>query len=314
MTDQAKPASRPWLRFLRFSVRGMIVLVLVIGGWLGWLVRSARIQREAVAAIERAGGSVEYDWRWKKSRTSWDGEPLEPIWLVKTMGVDYFAHASRAILEANGTDQDLAQVGRLPSLAAVALVESKVTDAGLRHMRGLTNLSDLQLFFTNQITDAGLEHLKGLKSLSQLELMGTQVTDAGLLHIKGFTRLTVLDLEQTRVTDAGLAQLREFTNLSRLNVSLTKVTDAGLVHLRGLTKLASLDLGGTEVTDSGLVHLDELTNLTYLGLMGTQVTDAGLLHLKVLTNLSILEINGAQVTSAGVQGLERELPKLTIYP
>ena len=56
MTDQAKPVSRPWRRFLRFSVRGMIVLVLVIGGWLGWIVRSARIQREAVAAIEKSAG------------------------------------------------------------------------------------------------------------------------------------------------------------------------------------------------------------------------------------------------------------------
>ena len=48
MTDQAKPTPRPWRRFLRFSVRGMIVVVLVIGGWLGWVVRSAQ---------DSAGGS-----------------------------------------------------------------------------------------------------------------------------------------------------------------------------------------------------------------------------------------------------------------
>ncbi len=47
------PVSRPWQRFLRFSVRGLIVLVLVIGAGLGWIVRSAQVQREAVAAIER---------------------------------------------------------------------------------------------------------------------------------------------------------------------------------------------------------------------------------------------------------------------
>jgi hypothetical protein len=45
---------------LRFSVRGLIVLVLLVGGWLGWIVRNARIQREAVAAIERAGRHVAY--------------------------------------------------------------------------------------------------------------------------------------------------------------------------------------------------------------------------------------------------------------
>jgi hypothetical protein len=35
MSDQTKDVARPWRRFLRFSVRGMIVLVMVVGGWLG---------------------------------------------------------------------------------------------------------------------------------------------------------------------------------------------------------------------------------------------------------------------------------------
>jgi hypothetical protein len=55
-TTLTGPVSRTWRRFLRFSVQGMIVVLLLVGGWLGWLVRSARIQREAVAAITTAGG------------------------------------------------------------------------------------------------------------------------------------------------------------------------------------------------------------------------------------------------------------------
>ena len=54
--------STSWRRKLRFSVRSLLVLVLVIGGWLGWTVRNARIQREAVAAIRLAGGTVTYHW------------------------------------------------------------------------------------------------------------------------------------------------------------------------------------------------------------------------------------------------------------
>ncbi len=64
----AGPASRPWRRYLRFSVRGLIVLVLVIGVWLGWLVRSARIQRDAVAVLDRDQVSVSYDWEWNGKR------------------------------------------------------------------------------------------------------------------------------------------------------------------------------------------------------------------------------------------------------
>ncbi len=53
MPDQVKTVARPWRRFVRLSVRGLIVLVLVIGAGLGWMVRQAHIQREAVAAIRK---------------------------------------------------------------------------------------------------------------------------------------------------------------------------------------------------------------------------------------------------------------------
>ena len=39
------------LIILLFSLRGLAVIVLMVGCWLGWIVRSARIQREAVAMI-----------------------------------------------------------------------------------------------------------------------------------------------------------------------------------------------------------------------------------------------------------------------
>jgi hypothetical protein len=47
-------------RWLRLSVRGLIVLVLVIGTELGWVVHGARVERDAVAAIQRQSGSVHY--------------------------------------------------------------------------------------------------------------------------------------------------------------------------------------------------------------------------------------------------------------
>jgi hypothetical protein len=56
MPEQLSP--KAWRRRLRISVRGLIVLVLIIGAELGWIVQGARIQREAVAAIRRDGGVV----------------------------------------------------------------------------------------------------------------------------------------------------------------------------------------------------------------------------------------------------------------
>jgi hypothetical protein len=42
----------------------------VVGAGLGCIVRQAHIQRDAVAAIQRAGGSVRYKWECK------DGHPI----------------------------------------------------------------------------------------------------------------------------------------------------------------------------------------------------------------------------------------------
>ena len=88
------PVLRRWRRLLRFSMRSLIILVLVIGGGMGWLVRSARLQRAAVAAITSAGGTVEYDWQ-----ASGAGAPSWLSgWLAEHIGTDYLGRVSNVWL------------------------------------------------------------------------------------------------------------------------------------------------------------------------------------------------------------------------
>jgi hypothetical protein len=54
-----------------------------------------------------------------------------------------------------------------------------VTDAGLVHLKGLTGLEDLDLYFNKGITDAGLADIGGLVHLRSLRLIMTGVTEAG---------------------------------------------------------------------------------------------------------------------------------------
>ena len=82
----------PWRRYLRISLRGLIVLVLVLGSVLGWIVSRAKVQRDAVAAIERAGGSVKYEWEWKDGRFNPTEKPWWPKWLMDHIGPNYLAH------------------------------------------------------------------------------------------------------------------------------------------------------------------------------------------------------------------------------
>ena len=65
----AGPVSRPWRSIPAFQRAGADRSWLVIGAvWVG-LSDSARIQREAVAAIEQAGGLVRYDWEWNNGKS-----------------------------------------------------------------------------------------------------------------------------------------------------------------------------------------------------------------------------------------------------
>ena len=303
MPDQARPSPRPWRRLLRFSVRGLIIVVFVIGGWLGWIVRSARIQREARVAIELNGGSVGYDWervaaipetrgrvvyhseRYDKS--PWPvGKPWAPGWLVDIVGVDYFGHVISVWLPGK-TDADNIPIGRLTRLQSLSVGNAYLSDTGLDHLKGLTELCDFQLQNT-QVTDAGLAHLIGSTDLEDLNLSGTQVTDAGLAHLTGFTKLNYLNLSGTQVTDTGMAHLTRLSNVEVINLNYTEVGDPGLAHLIVLAKLRHLDLNGTQVTDAGLEHLKRPTNLLSLGVGATSVTEAGMKSLKrALPNLII---------------------------
>jgi hypothetical protein len=222
----AGPNPRRWCRYLRLSLRGLIVLVLVIGAALGWIVRSARIQHNAVTAIRNAGGDVGYNWEWSNGKVLPGGKPWAPSRLVDLIGVDYFGHVTVVALYPTATAAPMVPVGRLTGLQRLDAFGSSVSDAGLAHLKGLAELSALDLDGT-QLTDAGLRHLKGLTSLTWLGLRETHVTDAGLVHLKGLTKLSVLTLGGTQVTDAGLTQLKGLKSLTRLGLRGTKVTDAG---------------------------------------------------------------------------------------
>jgi hypothetical protein len=83
-----------------------------------------------------------------------------------------------------------------------------------------------------KVTDAGLKHIKELNQLIVLSLGNTQVTDAGLKELKGLKQLLLLDLEETKITDTGLKELKELKTLTWLNLHGTKVTDAGIKELQ----------------------------------------------------------------------------------
>jgi hypothetical protein len=187
-----------------------MLLVLVTGGWVGWFVRGAKLQRDAVAAIERGGGYVKFNWEYKDGRAIpyEEQSPPWPQWLVRRMGVEYFGYVTKVENVSPGNaDAGLGSIGSLRRLEELQLGGFLVTDEGIRHLKGLTSLQILDLSSCD-VHDQGLVQLKGLTGLKVLNLSRTWVSDAGLGHLKGLTNLRTLNLEETQVTDAGVRALK----------------------------------------------------------------------------------------------------------
>jgi hypothetical protein len=166
----------------------------------------------------------------------------------------------------------------------VKLLDTKITDAGLKDLTIFKNLRALDVgtmmrfyddFEYNRIlfkdyggglTDAGLKELVHFKQLSALGLRGTAVTDSGLKDLAPLEGLATLDLgDAKKLTDAGLKHVARCKNLTTLSLDGCKMSDAGLKELTGLTKLTTLDVRATGVTQDGLAVLRKaLPNLKHL--------------------------------------------------
>ena len=168
----------------------------------------------------------------------------------------------QVIAEVEKMDGEVKRDGNAPHGALVEITFrwsacEGVRDELLEHVEGLNHLQVLNIP-CSEVSDAGLKHLRGMTQLKSLSLYGDgDVTDAGLDDLKGLTQLQKLKLGYTQITDAGLPKLAGLTELQSLDLSSTRVTDAGLTHLTGLTQLHSLDLSFTHVTDQGIRHLQK---------------------------------------------------------
>ena len=306
---------------VRMSVRALMVAVLVIGGGMGWAVYRARVQRDAVAAIERAGGRVVYapDWSGIGPMPTGGGRrpPTRglrpwPNWLVDQLGPDLFYDVKKVALPGTGFanleyEFAVANVGRLGGLEDLML-GGGLDDSDLVHLRGLTRLRRLRMF--GNFTGAGLANLSRATRLEELLAPTTVVTDAEMVHLEGLTRLVRLKLESSGVTDAGLAHLRGLTRLTQLDLSESRVTSSGLNNLRGMTGLTQLSLTRTRVDD--LAPIAHLTGLTALGLSGTPVDDAGLAPIRGFKSLQHLDISGTRITDAGLGELAGRTTLVTL--
>ena len=159
-TTQPTKPKRRWYQFSLLTLLIVTTLLCLAFACIGWRMQRARVNRERVAAVEKAvttieelGGKATYAYEDRRPQTWLEiqfddpGERDDPIGVLKVTVVD--------------------------------LTFSDITDDSLEHVSRLTELQSLTLFITN-VTDAGVVHLKRLTELQHLNLRGTFVSTEGI--------------------------------------------------------------------------------------------------------------------------------------
>lgn len=216
--DPTPAPARRRIPRVRVSVRAMMAVVLVLAVGLGFYVRSVHVQQDAVAAVIKAGGSVDYDWRWGNYNPDIvdnDGKWRAPKWLARIVPIDYVANVinvdltprrHRGAAPPPAGDEVLAHVGQFRHLTNLSLDGTAITDAGLAHLASLSHLRNLRIDRT-RVGDAGLAQIQGLTGLFSLALSGSRVTDAGVLDLESALPHLWLHREEDMLPSTSMSRI-----------------------------------------------------------------------------------------------------------
>ncbi|QEL17588.1 protein kinase domain-containing protein [Limnoglobus roseus] len=202
--------------------------------------------RRAAEAVVRGGGSVRIGETWHYAAGTLPAGPFKTNWA--TLGAADNPRTSDADLDllrplsdlkdvnvfGPVTDAGLARLATFeyaPEWRQLKLMDSRVTDDGLKALPRLAALGEFAVDRAAGFTGAGLVHLAGMK-LSAVGLAGTGVRDAELAHLKQLPHLHQVWLAETGVTDAGLESLASIKTLKLVHVKKTNVTAAGVKKLQ----------------------------------------------------------------------------------
>ncbi len=279
---KTKPAKKR-RRWLQFTMRGLIVLMVLaaIGAfWLRNEVQRAREQRLATEKATELHANLQY-------------ANSGPGWLESLLGEDIFLKVERAeTRQSTTTDLDMAWLAALDDLQVLSF--AAIPETVPRPRMG----------------DSTVAHVADMHELRILSVPRFDLSDHGAQALRNHPEMEELELRETLITDAGLAYISGMHKLQRLDLSvLSGVTDAGLIHLRRLKELQSLSLNGTNVSGTGLEHLSQMNSLTALSLSETPLTDEGLRHIGQLKSLGRLEIESKLISNAGIAHLD-DMPNL----
>jgi len=142
-------------------------------------------------------------------------------------------------------DRALERIAANPNLRELDLSCTGLSDAKLAAISNMVGLETLYLAnhlttptqLTNSITDAGLTHLRKLSNLRNLILAATGITGDGLEQLQSLAKLSLLDINDTEVSNEDLKHLQPLTQLKGLGLRNTLVDEGCLSTLAVMPNL-----------------------------------------------------------------------------
>jgi serine/threonine protein kinase/Leucine-rich repeat (LRR) protein len=217
----------------------------------------------------------------------------QPVPAVAFRGLGALKSLQKLSIDADdaGDDSFLQAVSSVGGLKSLRFAGEKITDAGVRHLASLKELTLLDLSgHARDLHGSGFEALRGLTNLRALDVTGCGLDDEGARGIEVLTSLESLSVRDTWISGKGLAALAGLKHLKFLNLAhCRRLRTDDLAPLSELSSLEQLDLSNCRLTAASsktlLDTLKKLKNLRTLNLMGTGVPPGhvapGLPQLKV---------------------------------
>jgi internalin A len=194
---------------------------------------------------------------------------------------------------------------------SIILMDSKVTDKGMKAVLDCTNATDLFLNGTG-VSDETLKQLGAFKALSYLQLGHTKVEGAGLEAVSSLP-IKNLGLEADTLSEDAFKAIGKMNALESLNLTDAKMKADWLKHIGGLPNLSGLTLMRTDFDDAAVKHVAGLPNLVELTLNDTKLSDVGFQELLKLPKLKNLLVDGTKVSKEVYQKAKKDHPQLRLY-
>lgn len=294
------------VRWRRFSLRTLLLVVTGICLVLGFVGESARRQRRLIDTVEALGGTVGY-------ATLFDSDPkynrgpksLVPKWVSSMIGPDYYARVAdvrlpRSIqLMGPGVIDNLAsQLAAVPALHHFSLSGIELDDDGYMAIASAARPKEI-ILLNVEMNDEAAAALSNITSLCDLGLNDVRISSQGISGLRRLPNLEHFWLSSlhSRYDDRGESLWRnwaigdetvpvflEFPALRRLSLLNTLITDEGVEQLTRLD-LKSFTIGSPDVTNAAMASIVRCKNLEWLSVSGTEIDDVALPRLQELPRL-----------------------------